>query len=418
MTSGGFGFVAGNLTKLLEAPRYGFGALRASLTRRDPGLWVVGSAFGPVDGALAFCRAAANLPDPPRVVWLSGSATETQAGEAVGLEVVGRDSRDGRKLTLRAGLVALTHGFADAYRFGLTGAVIVQLWHGSPLKKLHADSPAVMDLGGLGRIPGLARLVRFAYRRGTRRISLLPTCSMVFVPFLSSAFDLHDGQVQVLGEPRADVLFVGSQADRIAAARARLAPYLGPHKDARVVLFATTWRDGNPDPVVPTATEWARIEAVCQELDLVLLVRPHPLAVGDYLYQSARVRHFPAREQPEVIPVLWGVDALISDYSSILIDFVATGRPVLLLAPDLESYRDSRGLYFDYQWLAGDSWATDWDQLLDRLRLVFTEPGELAAATAHSRQLAAAFHHWTDGGSAARVAEAAAQLVTDRFGPG
>ena len=65
--------------------------------------------------------------------------------------------------------------------------------------------------------------------------------------------------------------------------------------------------------------------------------------------------------------MLWGVDALISDYSSILIDFVATGRPVLLLAPDLESYRDSRGLYFDYQWLAGDSWATDWDQLLDRL---------------------------------------------------
>ncbi len=253
MSSGGFGFARGNLSKLLSAPRYAAGALRARWVERDPRLWVVGSAFGPADGALAFVRAAAALPDPPTLVWLSGSAQEAAAAQEAGItRVVDRDSRQGHALTLQAGLAAVTHGFGDVNRYGLSGAVIVQLWHGAPLKKLHADSPAVTSLGGLERVPGVAALLRTAYRLGTRRISLMPTSSGYFVPFLASAFDLLGGQVQVLGEPRTDVLFTGSEDARRAAARAVLAPHLGQFTGSRVVLYAPTWRDGDPDPGVPT----------------------------------------------------------------------------------------------------------------------------------------------------------------------
>ena len=38
-------------------------------------------------------------------------------------------------------------------------------------------------------------------------------------------------------------------------------------------------------------------------------------------------------------------DVLITDYSSIFIDFLATGRPVLFYTPDLADYESSRGLY-------------------------------------------------------------------------
>ena len=75
-------------------------------------------------------------------------------------EVIDRDSAAALSTTLRAGLAVVTHGFGDVNRYGLSGAVIVQLWHGAPLKKLHADSPAVTSLGGLERLPGASALMR------------------------------------------------------------------------------------------------------------------------------------------------------------------------------------------------------------------------------------------------------------------
>ncbi|MCW5954752.1 MAG: hypothetical protein KIT69_21060, partial [Propionibacteriaceae bacterium] len=79
MTAGDFSFAAGNLRQLLSAPRYLMGGLRARRATRDPQTWVIGSAFGVADGALAFARAALALPDPPRLIWLAGSEDEAAA---------------------------------------------------------------------------------------------------------------------------------------------------------------------------------------------------------------------------------------------------------------------------------------------------------------------------------------------------
>lgn len=416
MAPAGFSFASGNLRKLLDAPRYLLGALRARSAVRDPSVWVIGSAFGVADGALAFARAARELSEPPTLVWLARSPAEADDARAAGFdEVLDRDSREGLEATLRAGLVAITHGFGDVNRYGVTGAVIVQLWHGAPLKKLHADSPAVVGAGALGRIPGMATLTRWAYRRGSSRISLLPVSSPMFQPFLRSAFHLCD-EVRVLGEPRTDVLFSGEPADLTAAARDLLSRLVGDLGGSRVVLFAPTWRDGEVDPSIPTGQEWQQIEEFCERRDLVLVVRPHPLGVGAYRRDSARVRLLPPSLQPESMPLLWGASVLVTDYSSILVDYAVTGRPIVLLAPDLDRYRSSRGLYVDYSEIADGGWTTSWPDALAALDAVLTDPDRLAAAGRHSRDLAARFHTFTDGRSAQRVVAAAADLVDQRFG--
>ena len=66
MSMSSYGFARGNVAKLLAFPQYALGWLRARTVRRDPQLWVVGSAFGVADGALAFVRAALELPAPRR----------------------------------------------------------------------------------------------------------------------------------------------------------------------------------------------------------------------------------------------------------------------------------------------------------------------------------------------------------------
>jgi len=409
-----YSFASGNVQKVRALPRCLWGWRSTLTTRRDPMLWVIGSNFGLAGGAWAFHQAAERLDPRPRIVW--EVSTERQRAQAILANVawVDRDAPEGFAAVLHAGGIAVTHGLGDVNRYGQHGAVIVQLWHGAPLKKLHADSPAVTSLGGLGRIPGFSGFMRWLYRRGTSSLSLLPTGASCFVASLCSAFNLSEDQVPVTGEPRADVLFLGGEADRIAASTAVLAPYLGDHSDAAVVLYAPTWRDGEPDPSVPTPAQWKLLEQVCERHNLVLLVRPHPLGVGAYDYSSSRIRLLTSADQPESMPLLWGVDLLITDYSSMLVDYTATGRPFVLLAPDLEHYEATRGLYVDYSWLAGGSWYQNWNQVADRLTELFSDSEAAEAARAHTRSLASVFHQYTDGLSADRVAQAAQTLVSTR----
>ncbi len=189
-----------------------------------------------------------------------------------------------------------------------------------------------------------------------------------FVPFMCSAFDLPRERVRVLGEPRTDVLFRGSPAGRRAAARELLERPVPGLAGRRAILYAPTWRDGEPDPGVPTERQWRRIDTYCAATDSVLLIRPHPLGVG-FLRPCVAARAADARRRvlPESMPLLWGVDTLITDYSSMAFDFAVTGGPMVFLAPDLEHYGATRGLYLDYPTVTGGRWQTDWDGVLDAL---------------------------------------------------
>lgn len=401
---GRFTFARGNAAKVAAVPRYLAGGLRTRFIGRNPDLWVFGSAFGPADGALALLRSAQRHNPDLRTVWLVGTPEQAQAAERLGLTWVAKDSADGFDLTAQARVLAITHGFGDVNRYAVNGATIAQLWHGSPLKKLHADSPAALALGPLTRSRVAQAAMRRAYQRGTSRIGLLPVAADVFQPHMCSAFALTPAQVRVLGEPRTDVLFQGDAPERRAASRALLSAALGDLGDRRIVLYAPTWRDGEPDPGIPTDRQWRRIEQYCQQSGSILLVRPHPLGVGAYRYASDHVRLAPAGLLPESMPLLWGVDTLVTDYSSMLFDFAVTGGPMLFLAPDLEHYAATRGLYFDYPTITGGRWWQDWDDVVDRLQRLDDDPAAADRARAHSATIAAMAHRFHDGGNADRVA--------------
>lgn len=396
-------FARNNAAKVLALPRYAAGDVLSHVVRRRPGTWVVGSALGVHDGAKALVAEALARPDAPNITWLARTDVEATAARALGARVLRHGSWRAFWQALHADVVVVTHGFGDASRFGSKGALVVNLWHGSPLKRMHLDSPAALRLPVIGGVAPVRSLMAAMYRRGTSRIGLMPAAADDMVPRLRGAFGLGADRVEVLGEPRTDILFAGTPRGRRAAATARLERSVGPLGGRRVILFAPTWRDGRPDPVVPTPAEWAQIEAWLAEHDAVLVVRPHPLAIGDYSHESDAVRLLTAATEPEVMAVLAAADALVTDFSSIALDFATTDGPIVFLAPDADRYTREHGLYEPYATTTDGHIEPTWSAALARLTEVLGPARD--QATARSRALADRYHAHTDGRSAARVVD-------------
>ncbi len=400
-----FSFGAGNLAKLLSIPLYVAGRLATLVIPRSRDEWVFGSAVGIGDGALALWKPV--TADGHPAVWLVSNARQARDAAARGIPHVPLRSVRGFWRTARARVIVVTHGFGDAHRYAQGGAFVVQLWHGIPLKRIGLDSPETSRAPEvLRRVPGVSRLLAMLYRRAARRIRVLPAASHLVRGRLESAFGLPDECVPVTGEPRVDVLSRGSEEERRAAARAAIAAATGPiAQAARLVLYAPTWRDGEADPAIPSAAEWSAIVELLERHDAVLLVRSHPLGAGEYAppAPTERVRSLGSGLVPDVTPLLPGLDALVTDYSSLAFDSSLVPLPVVFLAPDVEAYGDRRGFYGRFEDVAGPDTAATWTDAVRQLDEVLGDEAVRAERLARARALDARVHAFHDGGNARRV---------------
>lgn len=385
-----FTFGAGNALKLLRLPLYAFGAVATRVVPRDARLWVFGSGIGVGEGALPLYRAARErLGDDIRLVWLASTDAELAEARDLGLDAERKRGWRGFRLTLRARVIVVTHGFGDVNRYGVRGGFVVQLWHGIPLKRLHLDSPATLRVSFLPDHRLVRTLLAWAYRRAGRGIRLFPVASELVKARIVSAFGVSPGDVVVTGDPRDDVL-----AEPPSGV---LAP------GGRTILYAPTWRDGAADPAIPSAAEWQAIADWLERRDAVLYVRAHPLGAGDYAggpAASDRIRMLGSDVVRDVNRALPDVDVLLTDYSSIAFDFALLGRPTVFLAADLEQYAKRRGLYDGYREFSGGRYAQDWAEALDHLAAALDgDP----AARRHSDWLASEYVDVPPPGATGRV---------------
>ncbi|MFH8250345.1 CDP-glycerol glycerophosphotransferase family protein [Microbacterium sp. B2969] len=403
-----FSFGAGNAAKLTRLPLHLAGRLLTLVVPRSSDGWVFGCAVGIADGALALWNVAEARGQ--RAVWLVGDRRQARDAAARGIPHAMKHSLWGLWLTARARVVVVTHGFGDVNRYTVPGAFVVQLWHGIPLKRIGLDSretlrpPAALGHGILSLLT--RRVLGVAYRLTARRIRVLPAASHLVRGRLESAFGLSDARVPVTGEPRVDVLSQGTPEGRRSAARAIVDAVTGPLDPAtRLVLYAPTWRDGEPDPAVPSDDEWGAIVDVLTRRDAVLLVRSHPLGAGEYRppVLTDRVRGLGSGAVPDVTPVLPGLDALVTDYSSLVFDSSLVPLPVVFLAPDVSAYARRRGFYGTYGDVAGDDWTADWTHAARRLDALLGDEAVRATALERAHALDARVHAFRDGGNAERV---------------
>lgn len=210
------------------------------------------------------------------------------------------------------------------------GQVNVQTHHGTPLKHMGVDllqRPAAAHGMDFERL--LRHVDRWDYSVSASRHS-----SLVWERAYPAAFTCLE-----YGHPRTDLFHRATPQDALA-----LRDRLGVPRTTTALLYAPTHRDYERGwrPALD-------LPRLADELGpgVTLLLRTHYFhrGGGDVLPPHPRIVDVSAHPCAE--EVCLASDGLITDYSSLMFDYASLDRPVVLYVPDWETYRATRGVYFD-----------------------------------------------------------------------
>ena len=254
---------------------------------------------------------------------------------------------------LRTSRVIVTNDHLPDWFSKREGQHLLQTWHGTPIKKLlHDAAPGSVSL----------RYQRLMARQ-VPQWDLLLAQNREAEQRLRRALG-YGGQVRVGEYPRNVRLLGGIEVGR------RVRSDLGIGEEQRVILYAPTWRERlrHPEGLAGHSNGQGLLGEVypAHRTDAVVLMRTHHMNRARPGPGLVDVSRYPSIEE-----LMMAADVLVSDYSSIFLDFALTGKPAVVYVPDLEHYRDvERGLYGDWPRRSGLPVALDHDELTFHLNRI------------------------------------------------
>lgn len=233
----------------------------------------------------------------------------------------------------------LTEVYLTAAWVKKEGQMYINIWHGTPLKKL-----------------GLAKNAKGKHKNGIQQSNFIDADYLLYPNDYTKKHmlesykvaDLMPGKVLKLGYPRTGGMLEAAQSDQTEL-RKMLAPN-GEH----IYAYMPTWKDYlKVDQVVAESKELLDyLDANLRE-DQILYVNLHHRVSDSLDYsQFKRIRQFPPTVDSYKLLAL--TDALITDYSSVFYDYLALRRQIVLYCADYELYRKKRGTYMDLMELPFD----------------------------------------------------------------
>lgn len=262
------------------------------------------------------------------------------------------------------------------------GVKVLQLWHGTgTLKKIGHD----INEGRMLKI----------VKKADSKITHLIVSSDYMGKIYKRAFGVSDDKVYVTGIPRTDILFDEEKRKK------DIISFYDEYKELkgkRLILYAPTFRDKevkNPRLMLDTG-EWIRGVPG----DTVLLLRLHPhvaKAFDDNMLKGCEEKIVNVSEYADVNTLLLVSSALITDYSSIIFEYILLDRPIYFYAYDLKEFsEDGRGFYEDYESFVPGQVIYGTKELVDAI-------GGKDTYGEERKRFKERFYKYTDGMSAKRL---------------
>lgn len=236
----------------------------------------------------------------------------------------------------RASFVFITHSLPFSSGLKRPGQHIINLWHGCSYKD---------------------RVNKENYV-GNPDINKYLVAGPLFVKTKSYFFCCPKENILALGYPRYDWLL-----EKTAAAKKMYEDLRG--ECAKLVVWMPTFRNTKRGtfhkltehltqfPLIHQESDWETIDEICQTYRVKLIIKLHvnqkdyPMDWG--LLKNIRKideSHF-ERYSTVMYSFLAVTDGLISDYSSVAVDYMIVDKPIAFILDDFDLYKDARGFVVD-----------------------------------------------------------------------
>ncbi len=299
---------------------------------------------------------------------------------------------------LRAGI----HFFDHATVPGISrrNRININLWHGIPLKQIRYFCKGSF-------LPGYLDIQ-------SKHTSLIISSSSVDRLAMIASFQIPPERVVVTGLPRNDLLSNPKKYLKILPHLQKEQNDIATIKrDKILILYAPTYRENNMEDALHTIEKEDEIllATILQKFNAILGIRDHPYSnkyFFPYLHENDFAVDISSKTISNTNILLNSVDVLITDYSSIWIDFLLLKRPILGYCPDLDAYLEERGFLYDFNTIfPGPITSTIKDlvvQIDHSLSNLGSEIPEKQKLTYHL------FHKYNDGLNTQRVLDHVARL--------
>jgi len=339
------------------------------LIPRNKKIWIYGAWYGEKysDNTKALYDYAVNNDKTIRSIWLTRKPTIKDRLTQEGRECFLVWSLKGVLLSLLAKKVIVCSSKKDVNPYFINGTIIVNTWHGCPMKRIGLDD----EYNNNSKIKKQIVSILFPFICEWNYHNVVSTAPE-FSKVMSSSFDIPMNSVLETGYPRNDILY----SKEVAPYNLKLKETFRNHK---LVYYLPTFRTGNGAVSIFNLKDYDEktFSNFLEKENIVFVSKAHfvdKVLVGEQSDSLSRIIQLSDSETLDINCLMKDADLLITDYSGAYFDFLLTEKPILFAAFDLLEYQSkSRKMYFIYEEIISGPIATNWVAITENLKTLLTE---------------------------------------------
>ena len=239
------------------------------------------------------------------------------------------------------------------------GTKIYQLWHACGAFKKFGMSTAELIFGDnrktLEKYPNYGNL------------SYVTVSSPEVIWAYEEAMNLKDTKTQVVatGVSRTDVFYDQHFIEQSKAAVYSVCPAA---ENKKIILYAPTFRGRVAKAESPDCLDIPAMKRALGD-EYVLLIKHHPFVKQPPVVpEDCADFAMDVTKSLEIDQLLCASDVCVSDYSSLIFDYLLFERPMIFFAYDLDDYFDWRGFYYNYDELTPGPVVKETEEIIDYIR--------------------------------------------------
>ncbi len=222
----------------------------------------------------------------------------------------------------------------------------IQLWHGVGFKFIE-----LCEYRGKSSLMFFLRRVFKAVKQSSPRYDLVVSTSAFYTEnVFSKCFRWR--YIKEPGYSRCDIFFrkpddldlIGSDREIINNSRS------WKNRGWKIIIYAPTFREGKMNSSFKDIFDLRKLDDFCEAHKIKFVLKGHPEQKLGSVDSCRNLWVY--EESKDVYPLLPLTDLLITDYSSIYMDYLLLEKPVVFFPYDYDSYiKNDRELQFDYDWI-------------------------------------------------------------------